>query len=98
MLAGIYGTLLTVGATAETVTVTRGLPCASEAGSFLLAVNSGALVRFEETSTDGAAVIVFRPTKKHGWASQRLLSRFDLELVDNGVQVINSGLSCREGS
>lgn len=98
ILAGIYVNLLAVGATAETTVVTRPMPCQSAAGSFLLGANSGALIRIDEAGSSASAIIVYRPMKKHGWASQRILARFDLELEDEGVRVVNSGLRCEEGS
>jgi len=92
---------LVVNATAET-TVFRPGPCASQAGAYLLASNSGALIRVTPESQGAASdhVIVFRKKKdsRDGWASQRLLRRFDLQLEEGGPRIINSGAFCRGGN
>jgi hypothetical protein len=88
-----------VNATAET-TVFRPGPCASQAGAYLLASNSGALIRVTPDSQGAATdhVIVFKKQKSmEGWASQRLLRRFDLQLEEGGPRIINSGAFCRGG-
>lgn len=91
--AGFYLNLLAAGATAET-TVTRGGSCHSAAGSFLLAANSGAIIRMDDgLSTFNDDVIVFRPREGDGWASRRLLSRFDLDVGERQT-VRNSGVIC----
>ncbi len=81
------------------VAVVRPGPCSAQAASYLLAGNSAAIVRVSaEPSTDNSdpIIIVFRPQPTRGWASQRLLSRFDLKLDDSGARIINSGAFCTE--
>jgi|GEM_PF-1970465 len=86
------------GAAAAATTILRP-PCYSGDRAYLLAANAGAVidVRQNDMEASGTAVVVFRPRKERGWASQRLLSRFDLavELNDNPVVVRNSGQTCR---
>lgn len=97
----IYATffveLFALGAMAATTTVLRP-PCHKGSKAYLLAVNSGAVISIDEhdDKTGGNAVVVFRPRKSRGWASQHLLTRFDLdvELNDNQVTVRNSGATC----
>ncbi len=96
----IYGALLVeiavIGAAAMT-TVLRP-PCYSGSQAYLLAANAGAVidVRANEDQTSGAAVVVYRPRVERGWASQRLLSRFDLSVELNNAPVVirNSGNTC----
>jgi hypothetical protein len=96
-------TLVSASAAAET-TVFRPGPCAAQT-SYLLASNSGALIRVEpETSVGqeasagyGNPVIVFRYQPTDGWASQRLLRRFDLQLGRDGARISNSGAFCIGG-
>ena len=77
----------------------RDKACFGDATTYLLAANSGALIRVESESgkDPNSNVIVFRPQKTHGWASQRLLMRFDLKLDDQGRRIVNSGEFCKEG-
>ena len=72
--------------------------CASPHGSFLLAPNSGALIRVDGATPQGPddRVIVFRPQPLRGWASQRLLRRFDLKIDEAGVTIVNTGGFCSE--
>ncbi len=86
-------------AAAET-TILRPGPCATPQPSYLLAANSGALIRFEPDAPAalGNHVIVFRPKPTTGWASQRLLMRFDLKLDEKGVRIFNSGAVCMEAN
>ena len=81
-------------ASAETMIVRPG-PCAGQS-TYLLAGNAGALVRAdgEDSGNLENHVIVFRRRPTRGWASQRLLKRFDLKLNDNGARVLNSGAFC----
>jgi len=78
--------------------VLRPGPCASPLGSYLLAPNSGALIRVDGARPDGREerVVVFRPQALRGWASQRLLRRFDLKIEDAGVTIVNTGGFCSE--
>ena len=87
-------TLAGGGSHAET-TVIRPGPCAAQ-DVYLLAGNSGALIRTNdaETGAPGEHVIVFRPQPIKGWASRRLLRRFDLQLHEDGVRIFNSGAFC----
>ncbi len=74
------------------------MPCVTPEASYLLAANSGALIRIApESATDtGDQVIVFRPQLTTGWASQRILMRFDLKLDDKGARIRNTGAFCQE--
>ncbi len=87
-----------LGAGAAATTVLRP-PCYSGSKAYLLAANAGAVIDVKEhkDKASGSAVVVFRPRKDKGWASQRLLSRFDLavELNNKPVVVRNSGQTCR---
>ena len=85
-------------ALAET-TVIRPGPCAAQS-TYLLAANSGALIRVEPELDAGRNehIIVFRYQPTTGWASQRLLKRFDLELEDGGARIMNSGVFCTGAS
>ena len=77
--------------------ITRPGPCHGPT-SYLLAGNSGALIRLKPRSEDRLEnhVIVFRRQETRGWASQRLLQRFDLHLENSAVRIVNSGAFCRE--
>lgn len=102
--SGIFFFTLTAGLTAggalcndepREIRVIRPAPCAAH-GAFLLADNSGALI---QPGIRGGAelsdhIIVFRPKSTSGWASQRLLQRFDLHLEEEGVRIVNSGAFC----
>lgn len=76
-------------------------PCFSGARAYLLAANAGAVIGVrqdrDQVGAGGSAVVVYRPRKEKGWASQRLLARFDLavELNNKPVVVRNSGQTCR---
>ena len=74
-------------------------PCVTRYGGYVLAPNSGAIIRIDpgQRSSAGNPVIVFRPPREHGWASQRLLMRFDLQIDDHGGRIANSGALCTEG-
>ncbi len=97
-----YGILIAeiavIGAAAAATTILRP-PCYSGSKAYLLAANAGAIidVKTDADGNSGSAVVVFRPRKEKGWASQRLLARFDLavELNDKAVVVRNSGQTCR---
>ena len=85
----------------ETIIIKPGA-CAQLRDGYLLAANSGAVIRrFSaeegEGVNDTSHVIVFRPRPLEGWASQRILRRFDLKL-DGVVDtvVINSGGFCSQ--
>lgn len=77
--------------------VIRPGPCQGPT-SYLLAANSGALIRLKPQAEDRLEnhVIVFRRQESRGWASQRLLRRFDLHLENSAVRIVNSGGYCRE--
>ncbi len=80
-------------------TIVRPGPCSEQASSYLLAGNSAAIIRIgpgNTAETSDPIIIVFRPQQIRGWASQRLLSRFDLKLDDSGARIINSGAFCTE--
>ncbi|GJL95431.1 MAG: hypothetical protein DHS20C05_18360 [Hyphococcus sp.] len=85
---------------AAEATIVRPGPCSAQAASYLLAGNSAAIVRIgpeQAAGTSDPIIIVFRPQQTRGWASQRLLSRFDLKLDESGGRIINSGAFCTEG-
>ncbi len=95
----IYAVLLLsyfVADAAADVRIIRPGPCASPYGSYLLTANSGAIIKVEEDGNDPAetSVIVFRRDIPDGWASRRLLSRFDLKLDPAGPTILNSGAFC----
>ena len=82
---------------ADTLVVRPG-PCAAQT-TYLLAGNSGALIRAENGAANRSShVIVFRRDHPRGWASRRLLKRFDLKLDDNGGRIFNSGAFCTGAS
>ncbi|MHA7871105.1 MAG: hypothetical protein ACX939_02015 [Hyphococcus sp.] len=67
--------------------------------SYLLAGNSGAVILLSPDATQelGERVIVYRPRLARGWASQRLLRRFDLALSGGRDRIPNAGVYCIEG-
>lgn len=82
------------------ITIVRPGPCAAQA-SYLLAENSGALIQApQHSSALNDHIIVFRtqptPSRLQGWASRHLLQRFDLQLEEEGVRIVNSGAFCPE--
>jgi len=90
-------TICAVSAVEAETTVVRPNACQAQA-SYLLARNSAALIQI---GPQGAGepenhVIVFRYQPRTGWASQRLLKRFDLRLRDDGTRILNSGAFCSE--
>ena len=91
------GLNLAVFGAAASFDVIRPGPCQG-ATSYLLAANSGALIRLKPQAEDRLEnhIIVFRRQESRGWASQRLLRRFDLHLENSAVRVVNSGVFCRE--
>lgn len=83
-----------LGAAGETVFVRPG-PCAAPQ-TFLLAGNAAAIVRIDGRGDRAEhGVIVYRRQQERGWASRRLLGRFDLSLDEAGPTIINSGKFCR---
>ena len=95
VFAGLAVSVAGLGAAGETVFVRPG-PCAADQ-TYLLAGNSGAIIRVEAPSGNKPErrVIVYRDRSDAGWASRSLLGRFDLKLDDQGVTIINSGNFCR---
>ncbi len=94
IIAGISFAVAGVGAAWDVVIVRPG-PCAA-AETYLLAGNSAAIIRVEEDAiaeTDG--VIVYREQPRKGWASRKILARFDLRLDEAGTTILNSGEYCR---
>ena len=81
-------------ARAETIVIRPG-PCAAQT-TYFLAGNSGALIRADGDAVGSFEnhVIVFRRNQTRGWASRRLLKRFDLKLNDKGGRISNSGAFC----
>ena len=80
-------------ARAEALIVRPG-PCAAKS-TYFLAGNSGALIRAEDREADlESHVIVFRRNETRGWASRRLLKRFDLKMNNRGGRIANSGAFC----
>ena len=78
-----------LGAAAATTNILRP-PCYSGSEAYLLAPNAGVVIdvrRYQE-SGEGTAVLVLRPRKEKGWASQRLLSHFDLAVELNKKPVV----------
>ena len=98
LILSVLGLMSTSVPVAAEVAVFRPGPCAANT-SYLLAANSGALIRV--TSADGIGfedhIIMFRYQPTDGWASQRLLRRFDLQLDDHGTRISNSGVFCVGG-
>ena len=102
--AAVFGGLLAGAALANTIVVRPG-PCTSPE-VYLLAGNSGALIRLEpgQGEAPGDHVIVYRQDEQsggsarrkevRGWASRRLLDRFDLRIGQDDVLIVNSGAFC----
>lgn len=100
ILGAFYLNLLAVGATAET-TVIRGGACERAPDTYLIAINSGAVLSVSplaEGASGQSAVIVYRPRQARGWASQRLLARFDLEVDGANAAIPNLGVICHDRS
>lgn len=80
------------------VIVVRPDVCAQSDRAYLLAMNARAVISVyeHEGAQTGNAVVVFRPRTEDGWASQRILSRFDLvvDLDHRPTVVRNSGAVC----
>ena len=95
IVATIGFAVAAAGAAGETLFIRPG-PCAAQE-TYLLAGNSGAIIRVEapKAQADGERVIVYRRRENEGWASQRLLKRFDLRLDEFGTTIVNSGQFCR---
>lgn len=92
LIAGAAFSIAAAGAAGDTLFVRPG-PCAAPQ-TYFLAANSAAIIRVEGAqSTDG--VIVYRRQPDRGWASKRLLRRFDLRLDETGTTIVNSGKFCR---
>lgn len=79
------------------ISVIRPGPCQAQ-DSYLLARNSAAVIQVDQFGTGGSEnhIIVFRYQPRRGWASQRLLKRFDLKLQHDGPSIVNSGGFCSE--
>ena len=94
IIAASWVNLFAVNATAETTIFKRGTCNAPT--TILLAQNSGAIIQAVglEQNESNNHVIVFRDQSLNGWASQRLLRRFDLDLGTEGPRVFNSGSFC----
>ena len=93
ILAGISFAVAGLGAVWDVVIVRPG-PCAAQQ-TYLLANNSAAIIRVEaDAVSDTDGVIVYRE-QAEGWASRRLLGRFDLRLDEAGTTIVNSGEFCR---
>ncbi len=93
ILAGISFAVAGLGAAWDVVVVRPG-PCPAEA-TYLLAGNSAAIIRVEaEAASVSDGVIVYRE-QSEGWASRRLLNRFDLRVEEAGSTIVNSGEFCR---
>lgn len=93
IIAGAAFTVAAAGAAGDTLFVRPG-PCAAQQ-TYFLAANSAAIIRVEDAD-ESEGVIVFRQQPaRQGWASKRLLSRFDLRLGDEGATIVNSGEFCR---
>lgn len=90
IIAGISFSVAGLGAAGDVV-FTRPGPCAAQE-TYLLAGNSVALIRVEDGEE---GVIVFRRQERQGWASKRLLERYDLRLDEAGTVIVNSGQFCR---
>jgi hypothetical protein len=98
ILAAIYLDILAVTAVGAATRVFRP-PCHTGSGAYLLAQNSGAIIRVDrrKDGEGGSAIIVYRPRLERGWASRRLVSRFDLEttLDKEDVTIRNANVTCR---
>lgn len=92
LIAGAAFSVAAAGAAGDTLFVRPG-PCAAPQ-TYFLAANSAAIIRVEEAQGD-AGVIVYRRQPDRGWASKRLLRRFDLRLDETGTTIVNSGKFCR---
>ncbi len=94
----VLGLICAYTPAAAEVAIYRPGPCAAKT-SYLLAANSEALIRV--TSDDDVGyddhIIMFRYQATDGWASQRLLRRFDLQLDGGGARISNSGIFCVGG-
>ncbi|WP_425408822.1 hypothetical protein [Hyphococcus sp.] len=97
IIAGIAFSIAAAGAAGDMIVLRPG-PCAAQQ-TFLLAQNSGAIVRVDNETPENpdTSVIVYRRQDRAGWASRRLLRRFDLHLTPGGARIVNSGEFCREG-
>ncbi|WDI31022.1 hypothetical protein PUV54_13775 [Hyphococcus flavus] len=96
VIAGIAFSVAAAGAAGDTLFIRPG-PCQADQ-TYLLAANSGAIIQVNADTPERpeTSVIVFRKRDRQGWASQRLLKRFDLRVEPDGVSIINSGAFCRE--
>jgi hypothetical protein len=101
VIAGIAFSVAAAGAAGDTLFVRPG-PCTAQQ-TFLLASNSGAIIQVDRETPENpeTSVIVYRRGERnsganHGWASRRLLERFDLRIEQGGTTIINSGAFCRE--
>ena len=90
----LAGCTCLAGAAQADLIVIRPGECAAGATTYLLAPNSQALIKIEEQ--ENIQYIVFRPQALQGWASQRVLRRFDLEIEEEGLRVFNTGGYCSE--
>ncbi len=90
IIAAISFSVAGLGAIGQPLLVRPG-PCAAPE-TYLLAANSAAIIRVEAPEP---GVIVFREQDRQGWASRRLLRRFDLRVEQDGVTIVNSGEFCR---
>lgn len=91
-----YGALAGPGTGDGKISIVRPGPCAAQS-AYLLAEHSGALIHApigRPALQDH--IIVFRDQPSKGWASRRLLQRFDLNLEEEGVRIVNSGAFCVE--
>lgn len=97
ILAACWVNLFAINATAET-TIFKPGSCGAPV-AVLLAQNSGALIQVVDVAPNQTNnhIIVFRDKSLQGWASQRLLRRFDLDLGEHEPAIFNSGSFCREG-
>ncbi len=98
ILAAIYLDILAVSAVGAATRIYRP-PCQTGAGAYLLAQHSGAIIRVDKykEGRGGSAVVVYRPRQDSGWASRRLLARFDLAttLDNEPVTIRNANMTCR---
>lgn len=96
IIAGIAFSVAAAGAAGDALFVRPG-PCAAQQ-TFLLAGNSGAIIQVDRETPERpeTSVIVYRRGDRQGWASRRILGRFDLRIDPDGTTIINSGEFCRE--
>ena len=96
VIAGIAFSVAAAGAVGDTLFVRPG-PCAAQQ-TFLLAANSGAIIQVDRETPEKpeTSIIVYRRGDREGWASRRLLKRFDLRVKPDGMIIMNSGAFCRE--